>query len=142
MKFRDIIGGEQVRLEESIDGINDSGIGYIITYTLQFTAQAHVWHLLCKSGQKHQALKELYEELQDEVDELAERFIAQGGMLSTTAEPIVAYYDDEMVRARIGEYRDLVTSAITTDPAMASIVDGLVDLQEVIDGKLYKFNLD
>jgi len=140
MKFRDILN-EKI-LNEAVDGINDSGIGYIITYTLQFIAQVHVWHLLCKSGQKHTALGELYEELQSEVDELAEKFIAQGGTIETVSEPIVAYYDEGMIIARIEEYRNLVTSAINTDPAMASIVDGVTDLQEVIDSKLYKFKMD
>lgn len=128
-------------LTESVDGINATGIGYIIPYTVQFIAQAHVWHLLCPNGQKHTALGELYEELQSEVDELAEKFIAQGGRLESISTPLMTYYDELEVRAKLDEFRNVVTSAITTDPRMASISDGLTDLQEVIDSKLYKFNL-
>ena len=97
--------------------------------------------MLCPNGQKHVALGELYEELQDEVDELAEKFIAQGGELQTVNMPLVAVYSEDMVRNRIDEFRNIVTAAIDTNPAMASIVDGVTDLQEVIDSKLYKFNL-
>lgn len=128
-------------LTEAIDGINNSGIGYIIPYTLQFIAQAHAWHLLCPNGQKHMALGELYDELQSEVDGLAEKFIAQGGRLETITLPLTAYYDELEVRAKLEEFRNVVSSAITTDPRFASISDSLIDLQEVIDSKLYKFNL-
>ena len=133
---------KEMFLNENIEGINNSGIGYVITYSMYMIAQTHIWHLLCTSGQKHTALKEFYEELQDEVDELAERFIAQGGELQTVDTPIVAKYDDLMVLQRINEYRNIVTSCIDTRPEMASIIDGIVDLQEVIDSKLYKFKMN
>ena len=87
------------------------------------------------------ALGELYEELQSEVDELAEKFIAQGGRLESINTPLMTYYDELEVRAKLDEFRNVVTSAITTDPRLASISDGLTDLQEVIDAKLYKFNM-
>jgi len=142
MKFRDIVEGKKHQdLTEAVVGVNDTGIGYIIPYTLQFIAQVHVWHFLCKSGQKHAALGELYEGLQEEVDGLAEKFIAQGGVLQTVAEPLVAYYDEELIRQRIDQYRNMVTSAINSEPAMASIVDGVTDLQQIVDSALYKFNL-
>jgi DNA-binding ferritin-like protein len=144
MKFRDILENntkQEQKIDEAIIGVNDSGIGYIITYTLQFISQVHVWHLLCPNGQKHMALGELYEELETEVDELAEKFIAQGGRLESVSVPLLAYYDEQEVLAKIDEFRNIVTSAITTDPVMASIVDGITDLQEVIDSKLYKFNM-
>lgn len=142
MKFRDIMNGVvEKKLDEAIPEVNDNGIGYIIPYTLQFIAQAHIWHLLCTNGQKHTALGELYEELQTEVDELAEKFIAQGGQLQNVNIPLMAYYDEFTVRTAIDELRNIVSSAIDTNPRMASIVDGVTDLQEVIDSKLYKFNL-
>lgn len=128
-------------INEDIEGINNTGIGYLITYSMHMIAQTHVWHLLCANGQKHTALGEFYEELQDEVDELAERFIAQGGVLETVNEPLIAIYDEEMVMARCQQYRNMVTSCVDNRPDMASIVDGIVDLQEVIDSKLYKFKL-
>jgi hypothetical protein len=144
MKFRDIINEKksaETKINEAVIGINDSGIGYIIPYTLQFISQVHVWHLLCPSGQKHTALGELYDELQTEVDGLAEKFIAQGGQLNTVSIPLTAYYDEAEIYTKLDEFRNVVTSAITTDPRMASIVDGLTDLQEVLDAKLYKFKL-
>ena len=143
MKFRDIITEKktETKISEAVLGINDSGIGYIIPYTLQFIAQVHTWHLICPNGQKHMALGELYDELQSEVDGLAEKFIAQGGKLSNVNIPLNAYYDEQEIYTKLDEFRNIVTSAITTDPVMASIVDGLTDLQEVIDAKLYKFKL-
>ena len=133
---------ERGQLKESISEVNNTGIGYIIPYTLNFITQAHVWHLLCTSGQKHMALGELYEELQDQVDELAEKFIAQGGKLEPFTGNIVAVYNENDVLNKIDEFRNIVTSAIDTNPRMASIVDDIIDLQEIIDAKLYKFKLN
>lgn len=143
MKFSEFVQSQnkQTKVDEAVLGINDSGIGYIIPYTLQFIAQVHTWHLLCPNGQKHTALGELYDELQTEVDGLAEKFIAQGGRLESVSVPLVAYYDEQEILAKLDEYRNIVTSAISTDPVMASIVDGITDLQEVLDSKLYKFRL-
>ena len=143
MKFRDIVEKKVPPQPEQSEKITEAvdGIGYIIPYTLQFIAQAHVWHLLCTNGQKHTALGELYEELQSEVDGLAEKFIAQGGVLESISFPLMSYYDESEVRSKFEEFRIIVTSAINTDARMASIVDGITDLQEVIDAKLYKFNM-
>lgn len=129
-------------INEAIEEINNSGIGYIISYSLFMVAQTHMWHLLCPNGQKHMALGEFYEELQDEVDELAERFIAQGGQLVTINEPLVAQYDEYAILKACEQFRNMVTSAIDTNPNMASIVDGVADIQELIDQKLYKFKLN
>ncbi len=129
-------------LEEAIEGINNTGIGYVISYSMFMIAQTHIWHLLCKSGQKHVALKNFYDELQDEVDELAERFIAQGGILLDVEANLVARYDDFEIVSAFNSYREMVTSCVESRPEMASIVDGIVDLQEVIDSNLYKFNLN
>lgn len=141
MKFKEFIKDSFEEINETVEGINNTGIGFIITYTLQLIAQVHVWHLICLSGQKHTALGELYEELQSEVDKLAEKFIAQGGVLQPISESISTSYDEEIVRSKLEEYRNLVTSGIDTNPSMASIVDSLTELQEIIDSKLYKFNL-
>ena len=133
---------ESEELDEAIEGINNTGIGYVISYSMFMIAQTHIWHLLCKSGQKHVALKNFYDELQDEVDELAERFIAQGGILSDVEANLVARYDDFEIVSAFNSYREMVTSCVESRPEMASIVDGIVDLQEVIDSNLYKFNLN
>ena len=132
---------ESVELNEEILGINDTNIGQLISYTLHFIAQAHIWHLLCPNGQKHTALGELYEELQEEVDGLAEKFIAHGGELKLVVEELSPVYSDELVIAKINKFRELITAEINVNPAMASIVDGVTDLQEIVDAKLYMFNL-
>lgn len=144
LKFSDVLkelSKEKVTNEE-LQYINEYGIGYIVSYTMHMIAQSHIWHLLCPSGQKHVALNELYTELETEVDGLAEKFIAQGGILSDVTESLIPYYSEELVRQKLNDYRELVSNSMTQDPTMASINDGLVDLQEVIDSVLYKFNLE
>lgn len=129
---------------EDVQGINETGVGAVITTTLAMIAQAHAWHLLVKSGQKHTALGEFYEELQDEVDELAERFIAQGGQLQAVQGTITVDADYGLILSSVAALRDQVSrcAAATVSPEMASILDGVVDIQECIDSFVYKFKLD
>ena len=128
-------------INEDVPEINSYGLGYIIPTYIMSVAQFHVWHLLCPNGQKHAALKLIYTELQDELDKLAEKFIAQGGKIETISESLIAMYTDDDVIAKIQQIRDLTTTAISKNSDMAGIVDSLIDIQEIIDSNLYKFNL-
>lgn len=131
-------------LNETIEGINEFGIGYLVTYSLYMVAQAHVWHLLCTSGQKHTALGEFYSGIEEEVDGLAEKFIAQGGRLNDTSIQIVSKYDEYEVIQKLEDYRSYISGCISnigSISSMASIVDSITDLQEVLDKTLYKFKL-
>lgn len=131
-------------INEEVQGIDDKGIGYVITKTLGLVGQSHAWHLTIKSGQKHTALNELYTTLQDEVDGLAEKFIAQGGTLTPAEITINPYVNENQILSEVDTYRNMISSIIDNcqDGSMASILDGLVDLQECIDSFVYKFKLD
>ena len=69
-------------ISENIEGVNETGIGYLIPITMFTIGQIHIWHLLCTSGQKHSALGDFYDSLVENIDELSEKFIAQGGTIS------------------------------------------------------------
>lgn len=143
MKYRELLnnGSKNTQINEAVIGINDHGIGHLITYTLHMVSQIHIWHLLCPSGQKHTALGDLYNALNDEVDVLAERFIAQGGSLEAINASLIPFYDESTVRMQLDVYRSMVTACMTDRLDMASINDAVIDLQEIIDSNLYKFNL-
>jgi hypothetical protein len=117
---------------ENLQNNNPVPIGYIATHIIQFVAQTHVWHLLNKKNN----LKELHESLQLEVNNLAETFIATGGRLETVGIPIVAYYDDAVIRVRTNEVRFLVNSAIEDSPEMNSTVDSLINMREILDNSI------
>lgn len=143
MKYRDLINktNKKSNINEAIQDINSYGIGHLVTYTLHMVSQIHIWHLLCPSGQKHTALGDLYNALNDEADVLAERFIAQGGALEVINASLVPFYDESTVRMQLDVYRSMVTASMTDRPDMAAINDAVIDLQEIIDSNLYKFNL-
>jgi len=132
---------EKTVLSEAVEGINENSVGYIIPYAMYMVAQAHIWHLLCPSCQKHMALGEFYDELESEVDELAERFIAQGGELQPFNMAFDMEYSDQKVYAACETFRQAISDCVaqTESPALRSIQDGVVDLQEVVDNKMYKF---
>ena len=138
---------EKVEINEAVntDELNASGIGYIVNKTLATAAQVHIWHLLAKSGQKHSALGSFYDELETEVDGLAEKFLAIGGILGSFECKFEAQYDDANIILAIREFREEISGAImfVKDSAdLQSMLDGLVDLQESVDSFVYKFKLD
>lgn len=132
-------------INEYIEGINETGISYLIPSTMFTIGQIHIWHLLCTSGQKHSALGDLYDDLVESIDELAEKFIAQGGVISET-EPYkyMCKYDENEIYNYINSYRDNISNVISNSMGaeLKSIQDSVIDLQEVIDEFLYKFKLD
>lgn len=133
------------KVNEQLEGINSCDIGYLIPYTMFMIGQIHIWHLLCTSGQKHTALGDLYDDLVESIDELAEKFIAQGGNISET-EPYkyISMYNENEIYNYINNYRTHISSVIENSMGaeLKSIQDSVIDLQEVIDSFLYKFKLD
>lgn len=132
-------------INEYIEGINETGIGYLIPYTMYCIGQIHIWHLLCTSGQKHTALGDLYDDLVENIDELSEKFIAQGGIISES-EPYkyMCRYNENEIYNYINNYRTYISTVIENSMGaeLKSIQDSIIDLQEVIDEFLYKFKLD
>lgn len=133
------------KLEEAIKGIENVKISNIIPKTLAMVAQAHVWHLLIKSGQKHMALNELYTNLDSEVDGLAEKFIGQGGIIQPLSFEMDIDASFENILNKVDLFRVEVSdciSSVKNNSELQSILDGLIDLQEVIDSFTYKFKLN
>lgn len=125
-------------------GINDNMIGPFIVEALAKVAQFHIWHILCKSGQKHTVLGEFYVELQSTVDELAEIYISAGGRITSVPVQLTTEYSDDVVHTAMVNLRDKITECIVDLSAarFRSIHDELVDLQELIDKTIYKFDLE
>ena len=116
----------------------------IIPDMMNVISQIHIWHLLCPSGQKHMALGELYESLQDEVDELAEIYIAMGGAIGTVGYFVAdVKYSDMKVIEYLKGFVQTINEAIknTTAAEQFSLNDELGDIQESIYHFIYKFNL-
>lgn len=133
------------KVNEYVEGINETGIGYLIPITMFTIGQIHIWHLLCTSGQKHSALGDFYDSLVENIDELSEKFIAQGGTISES-EPYKynCKYNELEIYNYINNYRTHITNVIENSMGaeLKSIQDSVIDLQEVIDEFLYKFKLD
>lgn len=132
-------------INEYIEGINETGIGYLIPYTMYCIGQIHIWHLLCTSGQKHTALGDLYDDLVENIDELAEKFIAQGGMI-LESDPFTYSnkYEIGTILKQVDGYRQIISSTIEScgEAQLKSLQDALIDIQENVDSFKYKFNLD
>lgn len=145
-KFRDWI--DQGKINEKIEVSSDSGaVNMLLTETLHFANQIHVWHWLAKSGQKHTALGEFYISLREQIDGIAENLIALSIMpVSNGSKSLDVMYSDEVIIYQTKEYRQYITNLIDVVSAeksdIASIRDALIDLQETIDKFIYKFDLE
>lgn len=148
ISFREYINQtKQAQITESVDveALNSTSIGYIISKTLAVSAQVHIWHLLAKSGQKHSALGSFYEELETEVDSLAEKFLAIGGVLRDYSFNFTATYSDVDITIAIRNFRDEISEAIfyvKDNAELQTMLDALTDIQESIDQFVYRFKLD
>lgn len=155
MTFREYLNQAKISTEEvssakiteAVDTVelNSTGIGYIVSKTLATAAQVHIWHLLAKSGQKHVALGAFYGALESEIDGLAEKFLAIGGVLGDFSYGFTSTYSDTDIVIATREFRDEVSgviSQVTGNPDLQSMLDGLVDIQEAIDNFTYQFKLD
>lgn len=148
MEFKII--SEEVELNEALDVPNvNSGnsLETLVPEIMNVISQLHIFHLLAPNGQKHTALGELYEELQDEVDELAEIYIGMGGTLSARAmNPFTprVEYSDKLVVDYVKEFVAMINMCLqsTSDNVeMLSLQDELTEIQELVYHFVYKFNL-
>lgn len=145
-KFRDWM--TQGKINEKIEVSSDSGtVNMLLTETLHFANQIHVWHWLAKSGQKHTALGEFYISLREQIDEIAETLIAQAISPLTRGSKILdVTYSDEVIKYQTKEYRQFVTNLIDVVSAeksdIANVRDALIDLQECVDKFVYQFDLE
>ena len=141
MKFKNYIN---VNEKIYVPGINEVSVGSCIVYMMNSISQFHIWHLLAKSGQKHTALNELYTGLQDELDDLAEIFIAGGGILQPVEISLITEYNDDSIRSEYAMLRNKLSQAIseTSAPDMRSIQHELIEIQELVNKSMYKFDLE
>ena len=129
----------------TVQGVNeDNNLETLIPEVMNVISQIHVWHLVCPSGQKHTALGEFYDEMQDGVDELAETYIAIGGEIETTI-PFTASvdYSESAIIKYVKTFRERISECVdsTEGPEFKSLQDKVIDLQEMIDTFLFRFNL-
>lgn len=148
MEFK-IINEEALHEELNIQGVNSgNNLETLIPEIMNTVSQIHIFHLLCPSGQKHTALGEFYDTLQDEVDELAEIYIAMGGVMSARGlQPFTprVEYSDKMVMDYVKEFVAMINSCIksvSNAPEMFSLLDELGDIQETVYHFVYKFDLN
>jgi hypothetical protein len=136
---------KEENIDETISNINSFNIDNVINKTFSSITQAHIWHLLIKSGQKHLALNELYINLQSDVDALSEKFIAQGGFLSEFGVNYTIITDEQTILSYVDLLRQDITYSLTEmkfNAELSSFYESLTSIQEHIDMFIYKFKLN
>ncbi len=120
-----------------------------VMYLINAVSQFHIYHLICKNGSHHEALKEYYLNLQKEVDEIVEHIIAYQGdefidnENDTYELDLVLNYDYDLVledTQYINDYTTEIISKINNDENKA-VVEELTEIQEACSNLLYKLQL-
>ena len=150
IKFKDWMAEKEAakNINEKVTTGSDTGnVNMLLTETLHFANQIHVWHWLAKSGQKHTALGAFYGTLRESIDGIAETLIAQGiAPVARGSKTLDVMYSDEVITYQTNEYRQFITNLIDeisvdkTD--ISNIRDALIDLQECVDKFIYQFDLE
>jgi len=134
----------EVNLDETLNDIKD----FIMNGMCNVT-QFHIYHLMTSNGTWHEALKEFYTNLQDEVDELAEATIAYYNIESLDIEDnsyeceLYLGFNLDKATEEVEELRAYCVNIIQMIDSAEnkSIVDKLIDIQEICDKLMYKLQL-
>lgn len=124
---------------------SDSQIVSVIASAMRLTIQAHVWHLLTKSYSSHEAIGDFYETLTEQIDTLAEQYLATGGTLTGSSDMTIEYnYDRTSVLTQLTDFRSGLSSTITSldSSATESIKDTLIAMQKLVDKTAYLLDLN
>ena len=118
----------------------------VIANILTFSLQAHIYHLQTLSGNDHMALGEFYDTLRNEGDELAEKFIGNGGILNYYDEFDVDFtmtYDKGELINELYEFKEDILTAIrfTDESELLSLQEDLVEIKGAIDSLVYKLRM-
>jgi DNA-binding ferritin-like protein len=108
--------------------------------SLVFRDQIHIFHLNVTNYPQHVATNEFYDTLLDEIDEIAEKFIAQGGSLvGKTDITLRADYNISDLTTDLRDYKQIVSKlAAEVDK---SIEGELVEILQATDELLYKLRM-
>lgn len=114
----------------------------IITDLFHFRDQVHIWHLQTDSYAAHMALGGFYEDVQGQIDRLAENFIAQQAVLEATKINIPAFanYDTTIIMKAFQEYL-LYLEAIKAEMKLGALHNILDDMSELGNQTLYLLRL-
>ena len=134
----------EVNLDTSLNEIKDFIMNGMINVT-----QFHIYHLMTSNGTWHEALKVFYTTLQDEIDELAEATIAYYDIQSLDIEDnsyeceLYLGFDFDKATEEVEELRAYCSNTIEMIDSVdnKSIVDKLIDIQEICDKLMYKLQL-
>lgn len=137
MSFRSLIS--EVKSENV-----DMAFQFVLT-SLNMVAQFHLYHLLTKKSNHHEALGEFYSELDDELDEFAEYFLGDNDLTSVASVPytFITTADMSSYLTSLAMYSGCIDKVRTTlEDKDGALVDTINDIQEIVAKLKYKLKMD
>lgn len=106
----------------------------VIEASIGFYASVHRWHLITSNRDEHEILDTLYNNIQGNIDTLAERLIVEYGIMSETSDQSISFAKFNNRISVISSYRDLLTSfeaTVTDDSVKDAILHILNDIKDM-----------
>jgi DNA-binding ferritin-like protein len=119
-----------------------------ICSVLCMVTQAHVWHWQTKKYSQHEALGDFYENLQEQVDELAEIFMGVGGdFMFTEQKEITNFMSIEDVVDKVEDFKQQLVNAQAElmkdeNAPLHSAGDSILTIVQETDKLLYLLGLE
>lgn len=119
-----------------------------ICSTLCMVTQAHVWHWQTKKYSQHEALGDFYENLQEQVDELAEIFMGAGGdFMFTEQKEITNFTTIEDIKGKLEDFKQELVEAQAElmkdeNAPLHSAGDAILTIVQETDKLLYLLGLE
>lgn len=121
-----------------MEELDQDPIAVLIFNALLLRTQAHIWHLQTTSFSEHKAFEELYKELDDINDRLAETAIGQNIFLDADmSEPVQLFSvedSDEVIDGFMEDLMELIEGK--TEPALKAIMEEILSLMHRTKYKL------
>lgn len=122
----------------------NTSVNNVVPDLIGAVAQLHMWHIVSKSLALHNVLGDLYEELAESVDELAELYIGSGYELTASKTfnltPVVS---EELLMGLCAQLNMEIDRAIYTisAPQDQAILDAVIGVQSILKRAKYKLKM-
>ena len=116
-------------------------------YSLNTVSQFHLYHFLTKDAQRHEALGEFYNNLNDEIDSFTEYFLGENDIYGNVSAPLMFRFETDPsltnILSSIESYDSYVLKirGILDPIKEGSLIDAIDDIKELISKLKYKLKM-
>lgn len=125
----------------------DKVVQEVIAKVLTMSVTAHYWHWQTKSYAIHEAMGKFYENLTEQVDELAEQFMGAGGKFEVAVNTEMTPFSKDIVVEELEDFKKSIIEVETElmkdeNGPMHGVADTMLTIVKEVDTLLYLLTLE